>query len=309
MPRLIEEIAETKCDLVDSQMCAPQVTCIVLNWNGWQDTLRCLEALGRCNYSRLSVVVIDNNSSDSSVDKIRAAYPDVVVLKSKTNLGFAGGNNIGIRYAFAHGADYVWLLNNDAWPSPDALSALVARSLSACKVGAVASICYFADSPQEIQAWGGSRVNLWVGYSKLVTDPQEDAALDALNGTSMLISRAALDEVGLLDEGFFLYWEDTELCFRLRKRGWRIVAAPASKVLHKVNGSTGGNPLILDRYQTASGMRIIRLHAPLPYLSLAMFVVMRFAKRLSHLQIARCRSVWEGMKDYWRNGPVVQKIY
>lgn len=286
----------------------PQVSCIVLNWNGWQDTIECLNVLKESTYPNQNVIVVDNGSTNDSVARIRAAYPDVLLIESKNNLGFAGGNNLGIRYGLEHGADFVWLLNNDTKPAPKALSALVAVALANNKIGAVASICYYADSPSSVQAWAGARVNLWIGYGRNSTKARSDDWFDSLNGTSMLISRAALEEAGLLDEGFFLYWEDTEFCLRLRKKGWRIAAAPGSNVLHKVSASTGGNKLALDRYQTASGLRLLRLHSPAPYLASVAFLLIRFTRRLARLQFDRCRSVWVGIQDYRQMRPISPKI-
>lgn len=280
----------------------PFVTCIVLNWNGWQDTLECLDALKQSTYPNLTVVVVDNGSSDDSVARIRAAHPDILLIESGSNLGFAGGNNIGIRYALAHDADYVWLLNNDTKPAPDALSALIAKALTDMRFGAVASICYFADAPSTVQVWAGARPNLWTGYNRNSTVPHGDDWFRSLNGTSIVVARPAIEDVGLLDEGFFLYWEDTEFCLRLRKKGWRIAAAPESRVLHKVNASTNGDAFILDRYQTASGLRILSLHSPAPQLASFVFLTVRFARRLLRLQFARCGSVWAGVQDYRRVG-------
>jgi GT2 family glycosyltransferase len=149
----------------------PKASCIVLNWNGWQATIECLDALKECTYPELTIIVVDNGSTDDSVGRIKAAHSDVLLLNSVKNLGFAGGNNIGIRHALAHGADYVWLLNNDTKAAPDALSALVAKALTDKRIGAVASICYFADKPTVVQAWAGFRVNLWIGYGRLTTEP------------------------------------------------------------------------------------------------------------------------------------------
>jgi GT2 family glycosyltransferase len=285
----------------------PEVVCIILNWNGWQDTLVCLDALKRCSYPQLKILVVDNGSSNDSVNMIRSAHPGVLLLESGRNIGFAGGNNIGIRFALAHGADYVWLLNNDTKPDPHALSALLAKAQTDNVIGAVASICYFAHEPSKVQAWAGARVNLWIGYSRLNTRPRPDAWFHSLNGTSMLIARAALEDIGLLDEGFFLYWEDTEFCLRLRKRGWRIAAAPDSRVLHRVNASTAGNRLVLDRHQTASGLRILRLHSKAPFLSIAFFLSIRFLRRLLRCQFARCQSVWSGIRGYRRACKAIQQ--
>lgn len=272
--------------------------CIILNWNGWRDTVQCLDALKGCCYSRLGIIVVDNGSSDDSAGKIRGAYPEIRLLESGKNLGFAGGNNIGIRHALSEGAEYVWLLNNDAAPAPDALSELVAKAQTDKAIGAVSSICYYADSPSKVQAWAGARVNLWIGYGRNSTEPRRDEWFDSLNGTSILIAREALQEVGLLDEGFFLYWEDTEFCLRLRKKGWRLAAAPNSRVLHKVNASTSGDRFILDRFQTTSGLRLLRLHSPAPLLASFLFLCIRFIRRIIRFEFERCRCVWAGVQDY-----------
>jgi GT2 family glycosyltransferase len=286
----------------------PLVACVVLNWNGWQDTIDCLAALKASAYTNLRIVVVDNGSSNDSVARIRAAHPDVTLLESNLNLGFAGGNNIGIRHALGNGAEYVWLLNNDTKPAPSALSALVSKALTDKRIGAVGSICYYANAPSRVQAWGGSRVNLWIGYSRLAVQPCPEESLDSLNGASILVSRNAFESAGLLDAGFFLYWEDTEFSIRLRKHKWKLGVAPGSHVLHKVNASTGGNKIALDRFFTASGLRILRLHAPVPPLSLLLFAAMRLIKRLGQLEFARCRSVWAGIGDYRRMLPLSPKI-
>ena len=260
----------------------------------------CLDALKGCLYDSLTIVVVDNGSTDDSVSQIRAAHPEVLLLESKRNLGFAGGNNIGIRHALANGGEYVWLLNNDTQPDRHALSALVGKALSDESIGAVSSICYYANEPTKVEAWGGARVNLWIGYGCNSRRPREDGWFDSLNGTSMMIARDAIKTAGALDEAFFLYWEDTEFCLRIRKKGWRIAAAADSRVLHKVNASTGGNKIILDRYQTASGLRLLSLHSRMPRVAMFLFLTIRFTKRILRLQCRRCASVWKGIEDYRR---------
>jgi GT2 family glycosyltransferase len=286
----------------------PQVWCVVLNWNGADYTIECLTALTACTYPNLTIVVVDNGSTDDSVSRIKVAYPNILLRRNERNLGFAGGNNVGMRYALERGADYIWLLNNDTKPAPDALTALVAKATSDERIGAVASICYYADTPARVQAWAGSRVNLWIGYSGLSRVPREDDWFDSLNGTSILIARNALEDVGLLDEAFFVYWEDTEFCVRLRKRGWRIAAAPDSRVLHKVSASTRGNKIWLDRMETASQLRMLRLHSPAPTLASFIFLCIRFSRRLLRLEFSRCRSVWQGIQEYQRKHAGVQQI-
>jgi GT2 family glycosyltransferase len=286
----------------------PQVSCIILNWNGWQDTLECLKALEPCSYRELKIIVVDNGSTDDSAARIRKAYPDVVLLESKKNLGFAGGNNIGIRYALAHGADYVWLLNNDTEPDRDALAELVSKSLASEGIGAVGSVCYFANRPSAVQAWAGGRVSLCSGYAGVTTRPHPDEWFQYLNGTSLLIRREALQNAGTLDEGFFLYCEDVEFCLRLRKKGWRLAAAADSRVLHKVNASTGGDKLIIDRHLTASVLRMLKLHSPAFIPASLLFLAVRFGRRIMRLEFARCKSVWAGMRDYRAMQPVSARI-
>ena len=287
----------------------PDVVCVIINWNGWEDTIKCLDALERCTYSCLKIVVVDNGSTNDSVTRIRNAHPDILLMEAGKNLGFSGGNNIGIRYALEQRAEYIWLLNNDTDPAQDALSALMAKALTDKRIGAVASVCYYADSPSTVQAWGGARMNLWIGYGQITTVPRPDNWFHSVYGASMLLASDALRDAGLLDEGFFHYWEESELSLRLLNKGWRLAAAPESRILHKVAGSTGRKSPVLDRYFTASGLRILRLHSPAPRLAMFLFLAARFSRRLYRFEFSRCKSVWEGVLDYRRALPVVQRIH
>ena len=275
----------------------PRVSCILVNWNGWKDTVECLAALQLATYGNFNVIVVDNGSTDDSVVRIRNAFPQITLLQSVHNVGFGAGNNIGIRHAMTQGASYLWLLNNDTKPAPDALSALVTRALRDPRIGAVGSVCYYADRPQTVQVWAGASVNLWIGYVRNYTAPPKDNHFDSIYGASMLLTRAGLDEVGLLDEGFFHYLEETELCLRLRQKGYHLAAAASSHVLHKVGASTGGSA-VRDRYFTASGLRIIRLHSRVPKVAMLIFLSIRFVKRLARLEPDNLRSVWAGLRDY-----------
>jgi GT2 family glycosyltransferase len=303
----------------------------------------------RLNHPDFGVIVCDNGSTDSSFEKIkqwakgelpaepanlhlklppcpkpipyleltrtqaeqRTAVQSIplTLIQNGANLGFAGGNNVGLRYALRDpNSQFFWLLNNDTSPAPDALSALVSKAMTDRRIGAVASICYYAGAPSTVQVWAGGRVNLWIGRSQNSIEPRADSWFQILNGASMLITRAALEDTGLLDEGFFLYWEETEFCLRLRKRGWRLAAAPDSQVLHKVNASTGGNREIIDRYFTASGLRLLRLHSAMPHLAMSLFLIGRMARRLLRFRFSNCKSVWAGIQDYRQMLPVIPRI-
>ena len=276
----------------------PRVACIVLNWNGGADTISCLAALARISYPQMRVIVVDNGSTDDSVEKIREAFPDVAVLASGKNLGFAKGNNLGIRFALEEGADYIWLLNNDTEPTVDALSQLVDIAESSGDVGAVGSILMYASRPDDVQVWGGGRVNRWTGHSSYAIAPKPTSWFHFLCGASMLVRCSVFNAIGYLDEEFFLYWEDVEFGVRLTTKGWKLAIAPDSIVLHKVNASTRRANMSGERYSTTSGIRFLRKYSPLSWVSICIFLVGRCAKRVALGQPKRVVSVYHGICDY-----------
>lgn len=255
-----------------------RVAIVALNWNGWQDTIACVASLQALTYGNFEIVVVDNGSTDGSVAQIKDAFPTVTLLLSGANLGFGGGCNVGIRHALAQGADYVWLINSDATVDPEALTALVRVADSNPALGSVGSVLYEADKPGQVQLWGGGRVNLWLGRSNHCVAP---GPISFVSGASLLLRRAALEQVGSFDEAlFFMYWEDTDLGFRLTHAGWQLAVAEDSRVWHKQSASLGlGNPL-LDEYATQSCVRFLRRHAPAPSLSVALVLVRMVAKRI-----------------------------
>ena len=276
---------------------APSLVCIVLNWNGWPDTIQCLASLANQNYPNLQVVVVDNHSTDDSVAQIQSAFPNVLLLNSPDNGGFAKGNNIGIRYAMAAGADFVWLLNNDTIAPPDTASALIEKAVAAPQAGAVGTVLYFMDSPANIQAWGGGRISLWHGYSSHFTQP---ATLDDgsfLTGASLLLRTAALQQVGLLDEIFFMYSEDADLCFRLRLAGWQLVVAEHTAVLHKENATSGKKSPRMDRYSAASGVIFLKRYATIPTIAVGLYLASRLGNRIRRREWDRFQAVLQGLRD------------
>ena len=199
-----------------------RVSILLLNWNNWKDTNECLASLKGLDYGDWEVIVIDNGSSDGSVSRIREQFPAAEIMELGENLGYARGNNEGIRAALNRGAEYVWILNNDTTVDPAALRALVDRAEADPKIGAVGSAIYYASAPGRLQAWGGGHVNFWLGRSHHFLRPVADDRIQFLTGASVLLRRPMLESVGLLDEGFFLYWEDSDICFRMRAVGWRL---------------------------------------------------------------------------------------
>lgn len=253
-----------------------KVAIVVLNWNGGDDTIACLNSLAGLDYPEFAVIVVDNGSADDSVDRIRAAKPQVRMIETGKNLGFGGGCNVGMRAAIADGADYVWLINNDATVATDALTELVHVAEKGERIGAVGSVVFDQGQRDRIQLWGGGKVNLWTGASHHRRTP---GRVDFISGASALIRAQALKEVGFFDDAsFFMYWEDTDLGFRLRKGGWKLAVAEKSRVWHEESSSLGrGSPKLIE-YFTRSAVAFLRKHAVVPVVPIAVNLVGRTAK-------------------------------
>lgn len=217
----------------------PKVFIIIINWNGLQDTLECLASVFKMDYSKLKVIVVDNGSSDDSVAVIRKIYPQVILIENKKNLGYSGGNNIGMRYAIKHAAQYMWLLNNDTVVEVDAVSKLVDAAECHPKVGQISPVIYYYHSPDKIQFCGS-----YVDWDKQSIVIPRDKHLDidknfrsganvCLWGTALFIRKNVVEEIGYLNEDFFAYWEDTEYSLRVLNAGYRNLLCTSTKVYHK----------------------------------------------------------------------------
>jgi GT2 family glycosyltransferase len=219
----------------------PLVVIIVLNWNGKHDTLACLESLEQLSYPNLQVLVMDNGSSDDSVAVIRACFPHRSLLEIGENLGFAGGNNVGLRYALEQGADYALLLNNDTIVALDFVDCLVQAVESDPSIGIAGPTIYYHEQADLLWSAGGA-VDWRRGQTRMLDLNTPDTgqlgiaprAVDFVTGCALLVRRAVIEQVGMLDERFFVYYEETEWCTRARQAGFKIVHVPRSKIWHKI---------------------------------------------------------------------------
>ncbi len=237
----------------------PKIIIIVINWNNYNDTFECLASLGNVTYPNYKIIVIDNNSSDGSGEKIKNEFPQHVYIQNEENFGFAEGNNVGIRYAIWEKADYVWILNNDVTISPNSLTELAEAAEKFDKIGILGSkICYYPETQKIFSA--GAKIILWSGKSvsygqNELDNGQYDEAREVgyVSGCSLFISTKMLDEVGLLDKRYFMYYEEADLAVRARKRGWKVVYIPTSIIWHK-HAST------IKKYNVSSGYYVTRNH-------------------------------------------------
>jgi GT2 family glycosyltransferase len=268
---------------------------VILNWNGWRDTVQCVRSVQAVDYPALRVLVVDNGSDDDSEQQIRRHFPGLEVLQTGANLGFGGGCNHGIRHAMQGGAQYVWLVNSDCVVEPGALSAMLQCAERDAQVAAVGSVLLESGDPQHLQAWGGGQVNVWTGRSHHCTRP---GRLDFISGASMLLRVQALEKAGLFDQdAFFMYWEDTDLSFRLRSAGWKLAVAQGSRVVHKQGASWGdGNPQ-RDAMFTRSGVRFLRRYAPWPLVSIVIMMAFLLAARA----LRRDGPAWNAVIRGWRS--------
>jgi len=268
----------------------PRVYIILVNWNGWRDTIECLESLFRLDHPEFTVVVCDNGSTDGSTEKIKAwangeldasaanptlafltqpAVPKpigfleisapervmanhparLVVIHTGFNLGFAGGNNVGLRYALSAGDfEFAWLLNSDTVVAPTALSEMVERMQERPEAGLCGSTLVEYEKPDRIQALGGAGYNKWLARSSHIgrgisKDKIPDAGLVEpklryVIGASMLVSKSFLQDVGLMNESYFLYFEEIDWAIRAKGR-YYLCYAPKSVVYHKQGASAG----------------------------------------------------------------------
>lgn len=245
----------------------PRVALVVLNWNNAADTLQCLASLERLTYPNYEIIVVDNGSTDDSVSQIRAAYLGVQLLETGANLGYAGGNNVGIRYALESGAEFVCILNNDILVEPGFLEPLLATFGDDLLIGVVTPLIAATDDPENIWALGSS-INPHTAFvTRLYTDEsvlswRERApfAVDVASGAAMLVRRAVFEAVGLIDEDFFLYYEETDWCLQVQRASYRIMAVPNSVILHRVSATLGETSPIIDYYMLRNHLRFIARH-------------------------------------------------
>lgn len=227
---------------------ASKIAIILLNWNGKKDTLECLASLEKVDYPNFQTIVVDNGSSDDSVTAIRAAHPSVPILETRANLGFAGGNNVGIEWALRHHAEWVLLLNNDTTVDPPLLKAFIQAAASQPKAKILGAKILRYHQPTLIDHLGG----YWNPHLAEFVSPESGQPdhpylnmqrVDYVCGAALLMHRSVPETIGLLETNFFLFWEETDFCFRARRAGFEVWTAPEAKIWHKVSSSfTGGKP-------------------------------------------------------------------
>jgi GT2 family glycosyltransferase len=332
----------------------PHVDILLLNFNGWRDTIECLESIFRQDYPTYRVIVCDNGSTDDSwtqlvrwakgvndrppsgrhplrdlswppVDKpIRQVAYDrkraesggthnegaaqLILIQTGENRGFSGGNNVGLRYVLARDrADLVLLLNNDTVIGREALRAMVQLAESYDRLGAVGATMLDYHTPNLVQEAGGGRVARWNGMVRMShAGAQRDqvlrsAQLDYVSGGCLLTRLSTLRSVGLLDERYFIYGEDIDLCLRMRKAGFRIGHAPRAVVWHKGGGTAIHGGPFSDYHNVRSSLLFVHKHYPYLLPAATAYSVYRCVlPKLVRRQWPRLAAVGRGYRDLIR---------
>lgn len=268
-------------------MSTARVAAVVLNWNGGDETLACLQSLARVRAPRPVVILADNGSTDGSVERAVAAHPGLVVLRHGSNLGYAGGNNRALRHALDElGADWVCLLNSDVIVAEDTFERLLAAAGASAgdaktgdagpaaavgaagAVGAVGPCLLYKDRPDVV--WScGARIGPQLNVTQLLGHgqarrPGPPHPVDYLPGACLMVCREACDRAGLLDESFFCYLEDADWCVRIRQAGLAVLAVPDAVAWHGLSASTGGGYSAGRKYMTGvNSVHFLRKHGNL----------------------------------------------
>ena len=295
----------------------PKVSIIILNWNGWKDTIDGLESLYRITYPNYDVIIVDNGSEDDSIEKIKEYcegkieveskffdynsdnkpikiieytreeteaggrkekeienFPSnkkLVLVKNEKNYGFAEGNNIGMRYALkALNPDYVLLLNNDTIVDREFLSELVKVGESDPEIGMVGPKIYFYDynGRKDIINFAGGKINFWKGQGYHIGANEIDKGqydeireVDYVEGSCFLIKKEVIEEVGMLDQEYFAYWEEADWCVRAHKAGYKVLHVPKAEIWHKGLSTTIKTRGFVEYHMTRNMFWFMRQHA------------------------------------------------
>lgn len=240
-----------------------KISVIILNFNGGKDLLKTIQSVLDSNYKNLEIILVDNNSTDNSLNLAKENFSQFHFVKNKKNLGFGAGNNVGIKWAFENKADFVFLLNNDALVQKNTISSLVKAIENEKNIGLVSPIIYSDLDYKKIWFCGG-KINWWKMRAEHYNSSRIQACLnptktECITGCAMLISREVFEKVGLFDERFFLYYEDTDLSLRVKNSGFKNLVVSNSKVFHAEKSE--GNKAKKTYWLVLSGIYFFKKHA------------------------------------------------
>ncbi len=282
----------------------PAVYAVILAFNHYEDTRECLESLQKSDYENLSIVVVDNGSSDGTPERIRAEFPDVQVIETGRNLGVPWGYDVGFSYALRAGAEYILMLNNDTVVDPQMVRRLVEAARADPNVGILMPKVLYYDDPEVVWAAGG-RYRVFPPAHVIVGQDRPSAAFDkpfyleyALS-CGLLIHRRAFEKAGLFDPGYFFFFDDWDFSQRVRAHGLRILFVPDARMWHKVSKSTRqtGKEALFWKVWGESSTRFYRRHGRPVFLSLLVHLGFLMLRELVKGNGRMLKYFWEGVRE------------
>jgi GT2 family glycosyltransferase len=287
----------------------PKVAIIVINWNNATDTLSCLESLSKLEYSNFDVVVIDNGSTDNSVEFLQNRFPNLKILETGANLGYSGGNNAGITWALTEGFDWVFLLNNDTILAPNSLSIMIEVAKKNSSIGILGPTVFHGDTPTIIQSYGGILDRYWrphhLDQNELVKGQlSQPSPVHWVSGCALLARSMMIRHIGLLDNRFYLYEEELDWCVRARHAQWSIIHVPDAHVWHwGVNNDYQPTPYV-TYYMVRNHFLLLAKHKPgkLPWV-VASINILRTMLSWSirpkwRSKVKHRNAMWQGILDF-----------
>lgn len=293
---------------------------VVLNWNGWQDTIACLQSLERVVGVPYHIVLVDNASSNESVPKLKeyiASSPlsdKLTLIENDQNLGFSGGMNTGMESALSEGAQWVLLLNNDTTVDPGFLQHMLAAARSDEQIGMVNPKIYLSEPPDTLWSIGGE-VNWMLTRGTHIGFGERDRGQydkpDIQNtgyttGGCLLIRREVIEEVGMLPLAYFVYYEDVEWSLKTQRAGWRTVVVPKARIWHKGAASTKEFSEAYIRYHVRNGLLLARrMGNPIQIVAAYTHSLLRACWQVLKLILLPEKRPWAhavllGIADAWR---------
>jgi GT2 family glycosyltransferase len=289
----------------------PSVYIVILNWNGINDTIECIKSLRKINFNNYKIIVVDNASEENEGDLIKNTFPEIVLIKSSENLGFSGGNNIGIKYAIERDCDLVLLLNNDTIVEKDFLDKLVSHIQPEDIAITVPKINYF-DDRNKIWYSGGyvSKIKgsaFTLGEGKMSRQCyKENKEVSFATGCCLLIKSDLFKKIGFLDENYFLYLEDADFCIRTISAGYKILYVADSQIYHKVNQSSKkGNGTIPLYYNTRNRLFLMKKYYNhiflIPFLYVTSSFIIKSFIWILKKDLNKAKAVTRGIRDFLKN--------
>ena len=251
--------------VMEQNITQPLVSIITINYNQTQATYELLQSIKKISYTNYEVIVVDNNSKENPKPLINALFPEVTVILSDKNLGFAGGNNLGLTAAKG---DYFFFVNNDTELTEGVIETLLEMFEKVLNLGMVSpKICYY-DEPNRIQYVGFTRINPYTARNTTIGEYEidegqysEPVPTPYAHGAAMMVKREVIERVGMMAETFFLYYEELDWCERIRKAGYEIYVEPNALIYHKESLSVGKLSALKTYYITRNRILFMRRHA------------------------------------------------